>query len=163
MKRLDGVSRSPVFSTFEEILRGAAVVRAYRREAFYTRLHQSALDRNGSILFISWMSSRWIAMRMDLIAGCVTLSMSILVVVLTDVGSRLNPSVVGLALVYALQLVGILQWTVRLVIETENNMTSVERLLHFGNVPQEPPETIAGKDPDDNWPAEGRIAFRNVR
>ena len=37
--------------------------------------------------------------------------------------------VFGLALVYALQLMGMLQWTVRVTIETENNMKVLDDLL----------------------------------
>ena len=37
----------------------------------------------------------------------------------------------GLALAYSLQLTGSMQWAVRVAVETENNMTSVERLNHY--------------------------------
>jgi ATP-binding cassette, subfamily C (CFTR/MRP), member 1 len=48
-----------------------------------------------------------------------------------------DPNLLGIALVYALQLTGLLQWTVRVTIETETNMTAVERLLVFTTIPPE--------------------------
>jgi hypothetical protein len=46
---------------------------------------------------------------------------------------------VGLAITQAIGLTGILQWGMRQSTELENQMTSVERVLEFANVEQEPP------------------------
>lgn len=69
----------------------------------------------------------------------------------------------GLALTQALYLAGLLQWTTRQTAEFEVNMTSVERVLRYCNLPQEP-ETLAmgGKKPPNNWPSEGKIDYQNV-
>ena len=45
---------------------------------------------------------------------------------------------VGLALSYTLQLSGLLQWATRQTAEAENDMTSVERVLQYTHLPQEP-------------------------
>lgn len=42
----------------------------------------------------------------------------------------------GLALVHVLGLSGILQWMVRQTAESENTMTSVERMLEYTHLPQ---------------------------
>jgi ABC-type multidrug transport system fused ATPase/permease subunit len=47
------------------------------------------------------------------------------------------------------------------VIETENNMTSVERLLVFNSVQSEA-QGQEKNDPSGQWPTEGAITFRNV-
>jgi hypothetical protein len=46
---------------------------------------------------------------------------------------------VGLAITQAIGLTGMLQWGMRQSTELENQMTSVERVLEFTNVEQEPP------------------------
>jgi ABC-type multidrug transport system fused ATPase/permease subunit len=56
---------------------------------------------------------------------------------IADAGVDVDPNYLGLALVYALQLTGLLQWTVRVATETETNMTAVERLLAFTDIPPE--------------------------
>ena len=58
-------------------------------------------------------------------------------VVLTDNGGGINPNLLGIGLVYSLQLTALLQWTVRMTIDAENNSTSVERLLAFVNITPE--------------------------
>jgi ATP-binding cassette subfamily C (CFTR/MRP) protein 4 len=45
---------------------------------------------------------------------------------------------VGLAVTQAIGLTGMLQWGMRQSTELENQMTSVERVLEFANVEQEP-------------------------
>lgn len=51
-------------------------------------------------------------------------------------------AIVGLALSHVLGLTGMLQWWVRQTTEVENAMTSVERLLEYTALPQEPPRCV---------------------
>lgn len=50
-----------------------------------------------------------------------------------------SPAILGLALTHVLQLTGMLQWWVRQTAEVENTMTSVERMLEYTTLEQEPP------------------------
>lgn len=53
---------------------------------------------------------------------------------------------------------------VRQVAEVENDMNSVERLLHYSNeLEQEKPFTIEEKKPEASWPASGAIEFDDVK
>jgi ABC-type multidrug transport system fused ATPase/permease subunit len=52
---------------------------------------------------------------------------------------------------------------VRQLAEVENNMNSVERIVHYSReVEQEPPLEIPANKPPPSWPAEGRIELSNV-
>lgn len=55
------------------------------------------------------------------------------------------------------------QWGMRQSTELENQMTSVERVLEYNDIEQEPPlETETDKKPPPSWPSKGEIEFRNL-
>jgi len=60
-------------------------------------------------------------------------------------------------------LTGMFQWGMRQSAEMENQMTSVERVLEYTNIEQEPPlESPPDKKPPPNWPTKGAITMDNV-
>ena len=61
--------------------------------------------------------------------------------------TQISVRLVGLALSYTLQLSGLLQWAVRQTAEAENDMTSVERVLQYTHLPQEPARLSDGATP----------------
>lgn len=103
-----------------------------------------------------------------------------------------SPSLLGLSLIYGLQLTGLLQWTIRLTVEVrpgmvapaspphdrlplteslqtpcyvnqvENNFCAVERLVTFLQLPEEAPEVTAVRPPAD-WPSAGAIEVQGAK
>lgn len=162
LKRFDGVTRSPVYSSFGEMLNGISTIRAYGRQSFFFKQFCTTADNNFRHFFGFFQASRWLALRLDLVSNVVILFVSLIAVLMVDYGSSVNQNMLGLALVYALQLMGMLQWTVRVTIETENNMTAAERLLTFSNIASEA-QRVLPSDPDkDAWPSGGHIAIKNL-
>lgn len=51
---------------------------------------------------------------------------------------------------------------VRSASEVEQNIVSVERILHQTNLEPEAPQEIPDEKPSDVWPTEGAIEFRLV-
>jgi len=51
-------------------------------------------------------------------------------------------------------------WVVRSASEVEQNIVSVERILHQTDVEHEAPQEIPDHQPANNWPSEGSIEFR---
>jgi ABC-type multidrug transport system fused ATPase/permease subunit len=167
VKRLEGVSRSPIYSSFSEMLQGLVSIRAFRRNQDFVTRHYDAVDHNTSLFLLFWLTSRWLAIRLDMLSTAVMLVLAFLGVTLCNLGEeneeriQMSPSILGLALIYTLQLTGLLQWTVRLVVETENSFTAVERLVTFLELPEEAPEVTAVRPPQE-WPQFGAIEIENL-
>jgi len=159
LKRMESVSRSPLYSNFGETLAGMSTIRAFALQANVLRKNVHLIDTNDRAFLIFWMAARWLAFRLDLLVTSLQLSVAILAVA---VGDALDPSLIALALVYVMQLSGMLQFTVRLAVEVDNFFTSVERLGFLArSIPQERDD--ASSDPPPlSWPTIGEIEFDHV-
>lgn len=76
------------------------------------------------------------------------------------VGARdsISPAQIGLILSYILTISSAFTWMVRQAAEVENDMNSVERLLHYANeLEREAPAVIEAVRPPTSWPEHGAI------
>ena len=131
-------------------LNGLPTLRAYRRQsAFLTEFH-AAQDVHTSGWFAFIATTRWLAIRLDIICATFITCVCLLSVWLAD---QLDGGLVGLSISYSLSLLGGFQWAVRQSAEVENQMTSVERVMEYTDLDQEPPkESEESKRPPDDWP-----------
>jgi hypothetical protein len=72
--------------------------------------HHETSDRNGKNFFLFWSCSRWLAVRLDLISTGVVITVGLTAVIMVNRGVGVSGNLLGLALVYSLQLAGLLQW-----------------------------------------------------
>ena len=77
-------------------------------------------------------------------------------------GGVVSVNVIGLALVNALQLTGLLQLSVRYAADSENYMTSVERILAFLDTPSEKDASISSDPKRGEWPTVGSLEIKNL-
>lgn len=172
LKRMDRVTRSPIVSFFHEMLQGLLVIRAFgdhKKQIMCQQLLEK-LELNIKCNYHFWMTNRWLSLRIDVLSAVIYMAVAIFSVLQIKWGANLNPNYVGIALVYTLQLTGIMQHTIRAAIETENGMTSVERLLQFSNIPREKEshldsDPITKPTPGDGtgWPTQGEIVLSDLR
>ncbi|KAG2386093.1 hypothetical protein C9374_002539 [Naegleria lovaniensis] len=158
LKRLDSISRSPLFAHFGETLTGVATIRAYRRQEDFMRENEKLLDRNNRAYFAQLVSQRWLAFRLELVGA-----MIVLFAALSGVIGGSSSAMAGLTLTYALSLTSTASWLVRCAVEAEAAMNSVERVLYYcEEIPQEAPKSIESTKPPEDWPQKGEIELRNV-
>jgi ABC-type multidrug transport system fused ATPase/permease subunit len=75
----------------------------------------------------------------------------------------IDETLAGLAMVYALECCSLLSWAVRVFIETETAMTSVERLNFFAQLqPEAAVLSTSENKPDSTWPMAGGIRIQGV-
>ncbi|TYZ60203.1 hypothetical protein PybrP1_003525 [[Pythium] brassicae (nom. inval.)] len=134
VKRLDGISRTPVFNLFNETLNGLTTIRAFGAQAAFAQLNAAAVDANASFYMAFWAAARWLAIRMDWLSVAIIFVVSLYLVATTG---DVDPVVAGISLTYSLMLTSVVQQVVRSADRTDTAMTSVERLLHFRSIPSE--------------------------
>lgn len=161
LKRLDSVSRSPIYAHFQESLGGVSTIRAYRQQDRFEVDNEWRVDANLRAYFPSISANRWLAVRLEFIGAVVILAAAGFAVMSVVNGSGLSAGWVGFAMSYALQITTSLNWIVRQTVEVETNIVSVERVLEYAQLPSEAPEIVHRNRPPVSWPARGEVEFNN--
>lgn len=135
IKRWEAVTRSPIYADFSATLEGIVTLRAYALEEKVSTLFLQQLNDNGRAWFSFLMAARWLGFRLDCESAIILAFVSLFAVWLR---STLDVGLIGFALTYTMSLSGLFQWSVRLSAEVEAQMTSIERIHAFGELPAEP-------------------------
>lgn len=159
LKRLEGITRTPVFNLFGETLNGLQTIRAFRMQNRFAQLNKDAIDTNTSLYFSYWAAGRWLAVRLDWLSVVVIFVLTLYLVISKG---QIDSVVAGISLSYSLMLTSMIQWFVRSADQTDNAMTSVERLLYFREIPVEEPEASRPIN-QSAWPSAGAIRFDKLR
>ena len=162
-KRLEAVSRSPIYSQFSESLQGAVTIRAFGARERFSKLFYERLDTNVEAYFAFVCTARWLSFRLDTITLLFTGFTVYGAILLQYFGFGIPAGLVGLALAYLVRLGGAFQYCVRMMAEFENQLVSVERILSYVRMPSEAPPQRPEADAKlaKGWPTRGDVEFLN--
>ncbi|XP_045473553.1 multidrug resistance-associated protein 1-like isoform X4 [Harmonia axyridis] len=158
LKRMESVSRSPIFSFFGETLTGASTIRAFLQNERFIAESDKKLDNNQAHYFYGLVANRWLAVRLESIANIIILFSALFCVFEKD---RLSTGIVGLSVTYALQITQTLNWLVRMICDVETNIIAIERIKDYSELPQETLWVIPDTEPESDWPKNGCIIFQD--
>uniref|UniRef100_A0A674F3Y4 ATP binding cassette subfamily C member 4 (PEL blood group) n=1 Tax=Salmo trutta TaxID=8032 RepID=A0A674F3Y4_SALTR len=158
IKRLESTTRSPVFSHLSSSLQGLWTIRAFKAQQRFQQAFDAHQDLHSEAWFLFLTTSRWFALRLD---GICSIFVTITTFGCLFLRDDLKAGAVGLALSYAVTLIGMFQWGVRQSAEVENMMTSVERVVEYTELESEAPWETDIRPPPD-WPRHGFITFDQV-
>lgn len=122
--------------------------------------NENRLDRNQMCYLPSISVNRWLAVRLELVGATIILVTAILAVI-GLITTGVDAGLVGLVLSYALSTTSSLNWLVRSASEVEQNIVSVERILHYVELPSEAPNDVPETEPAEAWPSQGEVEFRH--
>ena len=159
LKRLESVTRSPIYALFSSSLDGLTSIRAFDVEGDFLNMYIDRIDTNSRVHFILLATERWFGLRLDHMTSLLTLVTAILVVALRN---QIGPSAAALSLTYCITLTGLFQMAIRESAEAENHMTSAERIHEYGQLIPEKYQNSNGNDvfPVD-WPSRGIVEFKD--
>uniref|UniRef100_A0A8B9ZUJ8 Multidrug resistance-associated protein 1 n=1 Tax=Anas zonorhyncha TaxID=75864 RepID=A0A8B9ZUJ8_9AVES len=157
LKRLESVSRSPVYSHFNETLLGVSVIRAFEEQKRFIKQNDMKVDENQKAYYPSIVANRWLAVRLEFVGNCIVLFAALFAVIARN---KLSPGLVGLSVSYSLQITAYLNWLVRMSSELETNIVAVERVKEYAEMEKEAEWSIEQTAPASTWPEEGKVEFR---
>lgn len=147
-KRLDSISRSPVYSHFSETLGGLSTIRAFHASGRFKDEFEEKIDSNTQAYYNNKSADRWLSVRLEMIgasiAGLAAVFSSQVAISSAKNGDTDDnfSSLAGLSLTFAISMTGLLQWCVRSFAQLEAAMNSGERILYYTEeIPQEAPWT----------------------
>nr|XP_061805833.1 multidrug resistance-associated protein 1-like [Nerophis lumbriciformis] len=158
LKRLESVSRSPIYTHFNETLLGTSVIRAFGEQERFIRESDRRVDHNQKAYYPSIVANRWLAIRLEFVGNCIVSSAALFAVIARE---NLSPGIMGLAISYALQLTASLTWLVRMSSDVETNIVAVERVKEYSDTEKEAEWKQEASSISPQWPTEGCIEFRN--
>jgi ATP-binding cassette subfamily C (CFTR/MRP) protein 1 len=162
LKRLDSVSRSPLYALLGETIDGVATIRSYGAQETLSRRLGTDLDNQQHAYFLTSASQCWLAVRLELV-GTLVITFACLCSVLQHGkmgGNETFAGLAGLSISFSLSVTQSLNWAVRMASDFEANMVSVERIDQYCKLPSEAPrECEADASLPPSWPSAGEIEF----
>jgi ABC-type multidrug transport system fused ATPase/permease subunit len=163
LRRLNNLLRSRIYEHFGESLSGLATLKAFGAVSRFVEDNARRIDTENTAYWMSVACQRWLNLRLDLCGAVLVFITGLLVVGLRG---TISVSAGGVVLSYVVQAQSVFGNMIRQSAEIENNMNSVERMLHYAyNIDQEPPYEAEGVDKDlkaKGWPQAGNVEFREL-
>lgn len=156
LRRLESVTRSPIFQSFSEVLNGIATVRAYGAQERFMQTLFRRLDATQSCYNLFWMANRWLMLRFDVMGAFTVFGASAL-----SLAGGIDAGLAGIAITQAQTLVLALYWLCRCWTGFEMDLNSVERMHEYLALPQEPAAVVEDHRPPPGWPS--KIDSRGIQ
>ncbi|KAF8060200.1 multidrug resistance-associated ABC transporter [Lyophyllum atratum] len=149
LRRMESNTRSPIFSDFGELLEGIVTVRAFSAEMrFLDNLHRK-IDTTTQMWYTFWMTNRWLLLNFDALGAlAVFITMLFSITTLGD-----GAGMAGLCITSAMAFTSSVYWACRFWTALELDLNSVERVVEYLDLPQEPPAVIESHRPPAYWPS----------
>ncbi|KAM7361614.1 putative multidrug resistance-associated protein lethal(2)03659 [Cochliomyia hominivorax] len=156
VKRLEAITRSPIYSHLAASLTGLSTIRAFGAQRVLINEFDNHQDLHSSAFYLFISTSRafgyWLDCFCVIFIAIITLSFFVF--------TPENGGDVGLAITQAMGMTGMVQWGMRQSAELENTMTAVERVVEYDDIePEGELDSKEDKKPPKTWPEEGKIIF----
>ncbi|KAF7314389.1 ABC bile acid [Mycena kentingensis (nom. inval.)] len=158
LRRMESNSRSPIYSDFGELLEGIVTVRAFSAEHRFMDLLHKRVNTATRMWYTFWMTNRWLLLNFDCLSGVAVFVTAVFSIAFLDN----NAGMAGLAMTSALTFTNAVYWSCRQWTTLEVDLNSVERVVEYLHLPQEPPAIIESNRPPAYWPSASSDALVRV-
>ncbi|KAK0060207.1 multidrug resistance-associated protein 4-like isoform X2 [Biomphalaria pfeifferi] len=158
VKRLEAKARGPVFSHVSDTVLGLETIRALGKKDQFLSEFDEHQNSHTSVWFLYLSSYRWMSVRT---LGAVVVYLNIIIFASLALKDSLNGNLLALSLIYCIAMGEPFEFYMRVSADLETQMTSVERVLSYCKLEQEPPK-VSDKPPSPDWPVIGAVTFTNL-
>ncbi|KAJ0791413.1 putative ABC-type xenobiotic transporter [Helianthus annuus] len=164
VKRLDSITRSPVYAQFGEALNGLSSIRAYKAYDRMATINGKSMDNNIRFTLLNFSANRWLTIRLETLGGLmIWLTATFAVMQFSRTSDQVAfASTIGLLLSYSLNITNLMSNCLRQASRAENSFNAVERVGTYIDLPSEAPSIIEENRPPPGWPSLGLVEFENV-
>jgi ABC-type multidrug transport system fused ATPase/permease subunit len=164
VKRLDSITRSPVYAQLGEALNGLATIRAFRAQHRMSVMNAKAINNNTRFTLINMSANRWLGIRLEFLGGLMIWMTATFAVLGNQraINESAYASEMGLLLSYALNITSLLTSTLRLASVAENSFNAVERVGTYIDLEAEGALIVENYRPPPGWPSGGIIEYKDV-
>ncbi|EAW11105.1 putative ABC bile acid transporter [Aspergillus clavatus NRRL 1] len=155
VKRIENISRSPIYEQFNSSLSGLSTIRGFGRSDFYVAHMQWLIDRHARAFWHQWLLTRWLGIRMNILGAVFAACVAALV----TTQPTIDAATAGFAISFTIQLSTALTHCIRLYTSLELAMNAVDRVMEYTNIE---PESQQGTDPPAAWPTYGRLEVNDL-
>lgn len=157
VKRLEAVTRSPVYSHFSETIDGLSSIRGFGVREIFRKNYNEKVDISQNCSFHVTICNYWMSLRLEFLGNIMIFAMVLLLVTNRD---SIDSGTAGLLISYSLGAVVAFNFFVYFSTDVEAHLIAVERLDEYINIEPEAP-WASGNPVFDGWPPHGRIEFKN--
>ncbi|KAH9169799.1 ATP-binding cassette transporter [Lactarius sanguifluus] len=157
MRRLDSVTRSPLYSIYGETISGVTIIRAFGASSKFLRDMLKCVDTNTNPFYWMWGVNRWLTIRLNLLSA-VIVGLVAFVSILTP---TIDAALAGFILAFASTVTNDILFMVQRFVSLEQSMVALERVKEYSDLEIEPPEFVEPRPPV-SWPSNGEIECENL-
>ncbi len=158
VKRLESISKSPIYAHFSESLTGAVSIRAYRQQERFIQASQEKVQTNTTCSYLALACNRWLAVRLEVLGNFIVVFSSLFAILAKD---EISSGVTGLTISYSFNIIMSMNWLVITFSELEMSSVALERIIEY----MDNPEEAEWQRPDSDsklpktWPEKGSVRF----
>ncbi|KAF7325781.1 Multidrug resistance-associated ABC transporter protein [Mycena kentingensis (nom. inval.)] len=157
MRRLDSVTRSPLYSMYSETIAGVAILRAFGASSKFLRDMLRCVDTNSNPYYWLWGVNRWLSIRFNILSSIIMGAIAAVAVI----NGGISAALAGFALAFANTVTNDLLFLVRRFVGLEQSMVALERVKEYSELAREAPEFMEPRPPAE-WPSSGAIRCEDL-
>ncbi|CAG8513071.1 21864_t:CDS:10 [Cetraspora pellucida] len=160
LKRLESVTRSPIYSAFDNTISGISTIRTFGVEERLKEKMWDLIDINNQPCLLNWACNQWLHTHTNVVGGLFSLAVGFIIIF--NLSKGMEPGLAGLILTCVLSFSRNIVDAITTYSVMEMNMNSVERVHEYLSLEVEQ-RIIDGLSPLLNeWPHSGDIQVKNL-